>query len=151
MNMRWIIRRDMPEVMRIENDCFEFPWSEEDWHKCLIQRNRIGMVAEVAECVVGVMLYELQPKALRILNFAVRPDCQRRGIGTVMVNKLKSKLSYERRKRITLDIRETNSVAHKFFSAQRFRAIKVQRDFYPQHVSEDAYLFQYRLPVCEGK
>lgn len=151
VHIRWTIRRDMPEVMRIENECFpQFPWSEEDWHCVLCDRNCIGMVAEVEECVVGVMVYELQPKSLRILNFAVRPDCQRRGIGTVLVNKLKSKLSNERRKRITLHVRESNIVGQKFFGSQGFRALGIVRDLY-EDTAEDAYLFQYRLPVCTGR
>ena len=33
---------------------FEFPWSEEDFIRCLRQRNCIGMVAEHDEQVVGI-------------------------------------------------------------------------------------------------
>ena len=29
VHIRWMIRRDMPEVLAIEEDSFEFPWSEE--------------------------------------------------------------------------------------------------------------------------
>lgn len=151
VHIRWTIKRDMPEVMRIENECFTHcPWSEEDWQRCLCNRSNISMVAEVEECVVGVMVYELQTQSLRVLNFAVRPDCQRLGIGSVMIGKLKSKLSHERRKRITLHVRESNLVAQQFFRSQGFRALGICRDVY-EDTNEDAYLFQYRLPVCEGK
>lgn len=29
--IRWLIRRDMNEVLEIEKDCFAIPWSEEDF------------------------------------------------------------------------------------------------------------------------
>ena len=40
--IRWLIRRDMPEVMEIENRSFEFPWVEDEFLACLRQRNCIG-------------------------------------------------------------------------------------------------------------
>ena len=52
VHIRWMIRRDMPEVLSIENESFEFPWSEEDFIRCLRQRNCIGMVAEHHDRVV---------------------------------------------------------------------------------------------------
>ena len=78
VHIRWMIRRDMPAVLRIENACFEFAWNEEDFIRCLRQRNCIGMVAEDDEGVVGFMIYELHKNRLHVLNFAVHPD-QRRG------------------------------------------------------------------------
>ena len=143
VHIRWMIRRDMPEVLDIETRNFEFSWTEEDFIRCLRQRNCIGMVAEYDERVVGFMVYELHKNRLHILNFAVSPDFQRQGVGTAMVRKLIGKLSPQRRNRILLEIRETNLGAQLFFRDEGFRAISVLRDFYDDTV-EDAYLMQYR-------
>ena len=143
VHIRWMIRRDMPEVIKIEQASFEFPWSEEDFIRCLRQRNCIGMVAEYDERVVGFMIYELHKTRLHILNFATAPDCRRHGIGHQMVAKLIGKLSSQRRNRILLEVRETNLDAQLFFRDEGFRAITVLRDFYEDTV-EDAYLMQYR-------
>ena len=143
MNIRWLIRRDMPAVMGIENSCFEFTWSEDDFIRCMRQRNCIGMVAERDDQIVGFMIYALRKNRLHILNFAVHPDEQRSGVGKAMVCKLLGKLSHERRNRIMLEVRETNLDAQLFFSSLGFRAISVLRDFYDDTV-EDAYLMQYR-------
>ena len=115
VHIRWMIRRDMPEVLAIEGNSFEFPWSEDDFIRCLRQRNCIGMVAEHDERVAGFMIYELHKTRLHILNFAVHPDYRRRGVGAQMVEKLIGKLSYQRRTRILLEIRETNLPAQLFF------------------------------------
>src|SRR5207253_7769626 len=88
VHIRWMIRRDMPHVLAIEQESFEFPWSEEDFIRCLRQRNCIGMVAEVEDKIVGFMVYELHKTRLHLLNFAVAGLWQRRGIGTQMAGKL---------------------------------------------------------------
>jgi ribosomal-protein-alanine N-acetyltransferase len=140
----------MPEVLQTEQESFEYAWTEEDFLRCLRQRNCIGMVAEQGERVVGFMIYELHKAKLHILNFAVHPMFRRGGVGGQMVSKLISKLSSHRRTRITLEVRETNLSAQLFFRSQSFRAIKVLRSFY-EDSGEDAFLMQYRLAgdICD--
>ncbi len=150
VHIRWMIRRDMPDVLHTEQDSFEYPWSEEDFLRCLRQRNCIGMVAEQGERVVGFMIYELHKNKLHILNFAVHPGYRRLGVGAQMVAKLISKLSSHRRTRITLEVRETNLTAQLFFRQQGFKAIRVLRTFY-EDSGEDAYLLQYRLADDTGE
>lgn len=143
VHIRWMIRRDMPEVLGIETNSFEFPWSEDDFIRCLRQRNCIGMVAEHDERVAGFMIYELHKTRLHILNFAVHREFRRRNVGRQMMNKLIGKLSNQRRTRILLEVRETNLAAQLFFQAMGYRAVSLLRDFY-EDTSEDAYLMQYR-------
>jgi [ribosomal protein S18]-alanine N-acetyltransferase len=144
VHIRWMIRRDMPEVLQIEQQSFEFAWTEEDFLRCLRQRNCIGMVAEQGEKVVGFMIYELHKAKLHILNFAVHSSHRRVAVGSQMVQKLISKLSSHRRTRITLEIRETNLGAQLFFSKQSFKAVRVLRSYY-EDSGEDAFLMQYRF------
>ncbi len=141
-HIRWMIRRDMPEVLAIESSSFEFPWSEDNFIRCLRQRNCIGMVAEYEEQVVGFMIYELNQADLHVLNFAVRPDARRRGVGLQMMEKLISKLSQQRRTRITLEVRETNLAAQLFFKSMGFVCVSLLKDFYDD-TTEDAYLMHY--------
>jgi len=143
VHIRWMIRRDMPHVLAIEQEAFEFPWSEEDFIRCLRQRNCIGMVAEVDDRIVGFMVYELHKTRLHLLNFAVATEWRRRGVGTQMAHKLLGKLSQQRRTRITLEVRETNLAAQLFFRKAGFRAVTVMRNFYDD-TPEDAYVMQFR-------
>ena len=138
-----MIRRDMPAVLAIEEQCFEFAWTEDDFIRCLRQRNCIGMVAEQDDQVVGFMIYELHKNRLHVINFAVAQQVRRQGVGRTMVGKLLSKLSHERRNRIMLEVRETNLDAQLFFKQIGFRAVSVLRDFYDD-TDEDAYVMQYR-------
>jgi ribosomal-protein-alanine N-acetyltransferase len=150
VQIRWMIRRDMAEVLEIESDGFEFPWCEDDFIRCLRQRNCIGMVAEVDDRVVGFMIYELHKTRLHLLNFAVARPFRRQGVGTQMLAKLIAKLSIQRRTRILLEVRETNLAAQLFFRQMAFRAVSVLRDFY-EDTTEDAYLMQYRYRPAESE
>jgi len=144
VHIRWMIRRDMQEVLEIERNSFEFPWQEEDFIRCLRQRNCIGMVAEFDEKVHGFMIYELHKNQLHVLNFAVDPKSRKMGVGRQMVEKLKSKLSEQRRNRILFEVRETNLAAQVAFRKLGFKAVSVLKDYYDD-TAEDAYVMQYRV------
>jgi ribosomal-protein-alanine N-acetyltransferase len=144
VHIRWMIRRDMPEVLAAELASFEYAWTEDDFLRCLRQRNCIGMVAEADDRVVGFMIYELHKTRLHILNFAVHPHARRTGIGSQMVAKLVNKLSTHRRQKITLAVRERNLDAQMFFRGHDFKATRVLRHYY-EDSGEDAFQMEYRV------
>jgi ribosomal-protein-alanine N-acetyltransferase len=145
--VRWLIRRDMPEVMEIENRSFQFCWTEDDFLAVLRQRNAIGTVYESpAGLIHGFMIYELHAKTLRILNLAVAPEVRRTGVGRTMVKRLIDKLSQQKRCFIEAEVRETNLNAQVFLSSAGFRAVRVLRRHYDD-TDEDAILFRYSLPI----
>lgn len=150
VRIRWMIRRDMPEVLDIEEESFDFPWPEESFIRCLRQRNCIGMVAEYEDRVVGFMIYELHKNRIHVVNFAVAADCRCCGVGSQMVAKLITKLSAQRCSRILLAVRETNLSAQLFFRESGFRAVSVLQDYY-ENTPEDAYLMQYRYQSTQEK
>ena len=147
-HVRWMIRRDLPEVNSIERSSFDFPWEEDDFIRCLRERNSIGMVAERGDDIVGYMLYQLEKTHIIVLNFAVHPKYRKTGVGRAMVEKLKGKLTLQRRKKLVLNVRETNLDAQLFFQNQGFRAVEVIRDFYDE-TSEDCYVMEYHTPDME--
>ena len=138
----------MPAVLGIENESFEFPWTEEEFIRCLRQRDCIGMVAEYSEQVVGFMIYELHRTRIHVLSFAVHPEFRRQSVGSAMISKLVSKLAYQRRNRIVLEVRETNLAAQLFFRSLGFRATGVLRNFY-EDSTEDAFMMQFRAITSE--
>lgn len=144
VQIRWLIRRDMPEVLEIERQSFEFAWSEEDFLCCLRQRNCIGMVAEYNKRIIGYMIYELHKSKLYILNFAVDPEFRRMTVGTQMIHKLVDKLSQKRCQEISLEVRETNLSAQLFFKKMEFKAVCVLRNYYDD-TREDAYAMRFVL------
>lgn len=149
VHVRWLIRRDMPEVLDIESASFEYPWSHDDFISCLQQRNCIGMVAELDGEVVGYIIYEMERSEFHVLNVAVRPDCRRRGVGQQLIEKVIGKLRPRQRTRINLEVRETNLAAQLFFRRFGFQAVTVLKDFYDD-TAEDAYMMTYQLQEDAG-
>ncbi len=144
VHIRWMIRRDMPEVLAIEHASFEYPWCEEEFLRVLRQRNCIGMVAEHGERIIGFMIYELHRNKIHVLDFATHGEFRRRGVGRQMIAKLVGKLSSQRRNRIALHVRETNLQGQLFYRVMGFRAMEVVREHYPD-TGEDAYSMLYHL------
>lgn len=143
VQIRWLIRRDMPEVLKIEQMSFGNPWEDEDFLSCLRQRNCIGMVAEDEHQILGFMIYELHKGRLTLIRLAVHPEHRRHGIGTQMIRRLVEKLNRQRRTEIITEVRESNLDAQLFFRSRRFIAIQIFREAYEN--KEDGYLFSYQL------
>lgn len=144
----WMIKRDMSQVNSIEQNSFNYPWSEQEFTDCLRQRNCIGLVAEHREQIVGYMIYELCKQKLNLLNFAVHPEYRYCGVGTAMVEKLIGKLSPDRRTKITLDIFEYNLDGQLFFKKMGFVATDTLRKYY-DNIDADAYIMEYRYGIPE--
>lgn len=143
IDVRWLIRKDMDEVLRIEAESFGVNrWSEEDFLLCLRQRNCIGVtiVRNYSE-ILGFMIYELHKQKLIIVNMAVQPASRRQGYGTIAIDRLKAKLSQQRRKSVQAHVTEDNLDAHLFFSACGFRCEKTERG----DNGRDRLVFAYRI------
>lgn len=98
--IRWMIRRDLPEVMHIERESFKDPWGEENILLCLDQRNCSGMSVEIDEKsvasgkkVVAFFLYELCADHLRIINLAVHPQYRGQGFGELCMRWLLARIA----------------------------------------------------------
>ncbi len=101
LHIRWMIRADLTQVLDAEVlSEGSFGWKEQEILAHLRDTKTIGMVVESAGQVVGHMIYVLHPEALEILRLVTHPDHRGRGVGSTMIEKLKSKLSSHRRNRI---------------------------------------------------
>ena len=142
--VRWMVRRDFAQVLAVEETCFEFPWTEQEFRLCLQQPNCLIMVAEHEGRIVGFVVYETPKNQFFVTNIAVDPEFQRHGIARQMIRKLVSKMIQQRRHKIVIEIRETNLQALLCFRALGFTSATILKDFYEGR-NEDAYVLQYRL------
>ncbi|MEZ6108594.1 MAG: GNAT family N-acetyltransferase [Pirellulaceae bacterium] len=116
----------MPEVLRIESGSFEFPWTEEDFIRCLRQRNCIGMVAEVESKVASGSMSSTRTSCI-FSTFAVHDEHRRGGVVRRWWRSLLVSFSSNRRSRILLEVRETNLAALGLFRNLGFRAVRCSR------------------------
>jgi ribosomal protein S18 acetylase RimI-like enzyme len=95
-----------------------------------------GMVAETND-VVGFCIYSLEnPETFSILHLVVDKDFCRKGIGTKIINRMKSKLN-EQRKILDYEVPESYLDMQLFLKAMGFKAILIRN----KH--EDIFKFTY--------
>jgi ribosomal-protein-alanine N-acetyltransferase len=143
-HIRWMIRQDFPEVLRLESACFDNPWTEDQFIKALRQRHCIGMVLELEGRIRGFMVYELHHDSITLLDLAVDPSYQRSGLGRQLIAKLINKLQSHSRSKINLHVSEINLRAQLFFKSQGFKAVRVVHDYFEES-NEDLYLMELSL------
>lgn len=138
VHMRWMIRTDLPQVLMIEKANPETNWTEKDFLDNLRNRFTIGMVAEKFGRILGYMVYELH-QSIQLINIAVHPEWRRSRIGTQLMTKIKTKLESHKRRKLALEVRDTNVVAHQFFCFNELKATVVPECF----EGSDGYHFIY--------
>jgi [ribosomal protein S18]-alanine N-acetyltransferase len=149
VHIRWMIRRDLAEILMIEKSSFAGPcWREEDFLNALRQRNMIGLVTELEDRVVGFVVYEISATTIKVLNLAVATDLRRQSVGRQFVEKLVGKLSPNRRTRLTAQVRETSLEAQLLLRACGLKAKRIVRAAFPD-TGEDGYLFAVAIPKAK--
>lgn len=145
VHIRWMIRRDMPEVLEIEKATFrDDAWQEEDFLRSLRQNNIIGMVADYDGAIIGYMLYQLHKHRFELLTLVTCPVWRNRGVGSQMVDKMIAKMSNMRRHRLDIEVSEMNLKALKFLAKRGFRAVGVLRNGW-RCGERDAYQMRWAL------
>ena len=146
LNIRWMIKRDTPEVLDIEAEGFgSDAMSEKELVNLLRMRNAIGMVIEDDNEIVGYMIYMLEKTSIRLERIAVKYE--REGIGTALIERLKRKIGNERQRiRLVAIIPETYLGAQLFARAMGFRCNRVSRCVFLDYFGEptiDGYAFDW--------
>ena len=143
MHMRWMIRRDLREVVAIDEAAIVGNWTEGDYRACLRDRNTIGQVVEIADLVAGFIIYELHRNRLHITRIAVDPAFQVKAVGRTMVERLINKLHEKRRTTLNAYVPERELDAQLFLKALGFKATATFDDYYGR--DNAAYFFQFHV------
>ena len=137
-------RTRLAEICALEQVCYPFPWSE-----TLIEGEfgkdvslRVGL--EQSESLVAYSLSHLVEDELHILNFAVSPSQQRRGVGRAMLAGLLGFALKRGVKFAFLEVRPSNTPAINLYSSLGFYRTGIRKSYYRNN-GEDALLFERRL------
>ena len=111
---------DVPELLAIERESFEYPWSRAEFEYCLAARSCRGIVVKREGETLGYLFYEILNYGFELISCAVRKSERRLGIGTALVRRLMEELD-ERRCEISCVARERNVPAQLFLRSLGFR------------------------------
>ncbi len=89
--------------------------------------------------IVGYISSYFDYDTLEILNFCIREDYQRNGIGTLILNNLIDELKDKNLKRVVLEVRSKNEKAVNFYNKNGFKVVNIRRNYYKD---DDAFLME---------
>lgn len=139
MEVRWMIRKDLPAAVRLDSDLSPHPWDHDEWIAALKERSCIGMVAVRDGEVLAAMAYELRRGHVCLLKVVVNPDCSE--ATAALLERLREKISQTKRKYIECHVRETDLKLQLCLRDCWFKAVSVFRKHFSD-TGEDAYVFQ---------
>ena len=132
-------------------ECFscEHFWNETDISKMMKNSRINGWVIASAMTPIGYVVFEKFKAVVQILNLVVHPDHRRKGMGTVLVERVISRFTATHNS-VTMNVRETNLAAQLFLQNLGFVAEAVDRGHFEDHYAEevdieDAYCFRKKL------
>lgn len=140
-----MVRADVPEVARIEARTFTFAWSAEGFERFLADPGRYAYVAvDARDGVAGYAAVEFGGRTAHLMNFAVREDVRRKGIGTRLMRELLRVAKWRGARKLYLEVRASNSDAQAFYGELGFFVGRTKRAYYRDN-SEDARVMELGL------
>ena len=117
-------------LAQLERECFSDPWSEKALSEELSNPNAVFRVALIDGEVAGYvgMLHVLDEGD--ICNVAVFDKFRRRGVATALIQHLVDYAVENQLSFITLEVRESNIGAQKFYETMGFETIGIRKNFY---------------------
>ena len=126
------------EVLEIERVSFSDPWSREMFRSELeVGGGTYARVAERDRILVGYLLAVMVADEAHLGNLAVRPSERRSGVGQRLLDDLLDASRERGVGRVTLEVRESNQIARKFYYENKFIDIAMRKNYYRNPV-EDA-------------
>lgn len=144
MTIRLIELADIEAILLLQAVSPEIAqWTPEDYGR-VARGEMTGWVVEGADGIEGFLVGRQVLEDLEILNFAVRPDRRRKGIGKKLLAKaLEWGRSFEAENAL-LEVRASNLAALNFYEQQGFVAIGRRKGYYRAPV-DDALVLSRRL------
>jgi tRNA threonylcarbamoyladenosine biosynthesis protein TsaB len=141
----------LDDVAAIESQVQEFPWSRGNFADGL-HAGYGAWVARQAGRTVGFCMVMFAPDVAHVLVIAVAPDGQRRGIGTLLLQRCEIEARSRGLPALILEVRPSNANALQFYKNQGFELLATRKDYYPAAGGrrEDACVMQKMLAAAQS-
>jgi ribosomal-protein-alanine N-acetyltransferase len=121
---------DLDQVMEIEQQSYQFPWTEGIFRDCLAGKYFCTLYAR-KEAILGYIVSQFVVDECHLLNLCVRPEERNRGIGKKMINYLLNQARRRGIQSVFLEVRVSNSAAIHLYQEQGFNEVGQRMDYYP--------------------
>ena len=130
IKIREMQQQDVDAVTALEESCFSMPWKRHDFEEILTNPDRIYLVAECDNQIVGGCMLTMIAGEGDVSNVAAKEAYRGKHIATTLMQEL---LRYGEEKDIfdfTLEVREQNHTAIRLYENAGFVSEGVRPNFY---------------------
>ncbi|HZO98057.1 MAG TPA: ribosomal protein S18-alanine N-acetyltransferase [Gaiellaceae bacterium] len=139
VEIRTLTLADLPEIEAIEQRAYRTPWSRSMFASELAKATSICLGAFEGDRLVGYIVNSRYADAWHVMNVAVDPDFQRRGIATRLLEQLFARTGGDDGRGYTLEVRVSNAGAIRLYERLGFERHGVRRGYYTDN-REDALI-----------
>jgi ribosomal-protein-alanine N-acetyltransferase len=139
IELRRLKLRDLGAVERIERRSYASPWSRSMFASELAKPSSLCLGAFELErkALVGYLIISRYVDAWHVMNIAVEPDFRRRGVATMLLERLFELTAGNGDRGYTLEVRVSNKGAITLYERLGFRARGMRPGYYTDN-REDA-------------
>jgi [ribosomal protein S18]-alanine N-acetyltransferase len=130
---------DLNDIEEIEQRAYKTPWSRSMFASELAKGTSICLGAFEGDRLVGYVVNSRYVDAWHVMNVAVDPDHQRRGIATRLLERLFELTSDDDERGYTLEVRVSNRGAIRLYERLGFERHGLRRGYYTDN-REDALI-----------
>ncbi len=149
---RPMTHEDLDQVMPIEAACYPIGWARSIFERELGHTlARMDVVCDMteSEALAGYLVYWIVHDELHILNVAVSPDYQRRGLARAMLGRVMTVCHEQRLQYVALEVRVSNEAAINLYQGFGFKRIGQRKKYYADN-GEDALVMALVLSDSEA-
>ena len=133
-------KADISAVFDIEKRAYEHGWTEGILNDCL----RVGYLCwtvQIDQRMVGYGILSVAAGEAHLLNLAIDPEFQRRGLGRRVLHFLLEMAQKQGAETMFLEVRDSNKTAVALYLEEGFNQIGVRNNYYPtDNGREDAVI-----------
>jgi ribosomal-protein-alanine N-acetyltransferase len=139
IEIRILELRDLSAIETIEQKAYPTPWSRSMFASELAKPTSICLGAFEGPDLVGYVINSRYVDAWHVMNVAVDPAHQRRGVATALLERLFELTSDDERRGYTLEVRVSNEDAITLYEKLGFESRGIRRGYYTDN-REDAVI-----------
>jgi ribosomal-protein-alanine N-acetyltransferase len=149
IEIRYLQLRDLTAIEEIERRAYPTPWSRSMFAGELSKPSSICLGAFEKQVLLGYLITSRYVDAWHVMNVAVAPDRQRRGVASALLGRLFELTAGDDRRGYTLEVRVSNAGAIALYERLAFEQRGVRRGYYTDN-REDA-LIMWRDPAVRDE
>lgn len=144
-NIRRMREADIPAVLLVEKDSYEFPWSAGNFHDS-IHAGYSAWVYEAGGGIIGHLVLMTAMDEAHLLNITIAPAWRRQGLGKILLEHALDTARQQHVKALYLEVRPSNKPAIALYEQAGFEAVALRKAYYPARQGREDALVMRVLP-----